>query len=120
MNTSINNEFGKIVIEEIAISFIAANAAMSCYGLVGMASKSATDGIFELLSLKNQNKGVKIRIEEEKLFIDLYVIIQFGTKISVVATNIIDSVKYNVENFTGLNVEKVTVHVQDVRVQKEA
>ncbi|MCT4662475.1 MAG: Asp23/Gls24 family envelope stress response protein [Tissierellales bacterium] len=120
MNTTLTNEYGNIVIEENAISFIAANAAMTCYGLVGMSSKSATDGFFELLKLENQTKGVKVKIEEDKLFIDLYVVIQFGTKISVVANNIIDTVKYNVENFTGIEVEKVAVHVQDVRVQKDA
>jgi len=120
MNTTLSNEYGNIVIEESAISFIVANAAMTCYGLVGMSSKNTTDGFFELLRRENQTKGVKIKVEDNKLFVDLYVVVQFGTKISVVANNIIDTVKYNVETYAGINVEKVTVHVQDVRVQKDA
>jgi uncharacterized alkaline shock family protein YloU len=56
-------------------------------------------------------------MEEEGIAIDLYVIIQFGTKISVVAENIIEKVKYNVENQTGLKVLNVNLHIEGVRVQ---
>ena len=118
MTAKIDNQFGSIYINADVISNIAGSAAIECYGLVGMASKSATDGIVRLLRRENLNKGVKVIVEENLLTIDLYVIVQFGTKISVVANNIIDRVKYSVENQTGMNVKKININVEGVRVQR--
>ena len=42
--------------------------------------------------------------------------VEYGTKISVIANNIIQKVRYSVESFTGLKVSQVTVNVQAVRV----
>lgn len=112
------NEMGSINIEESVIAGIAGIAAMECYGLVGMASRGAKDGIVELLVRENLSRGVKISTRDDSVVIDLYVIIQFGISISTVATNIIDKVKYAVEDATGLKVEKINVNVQGVRVQK--
>jgi uncharacterized alkaline shock family protein YloU len=118
MSGRIQNEYGQIELENQTIATIAGNAAMECYGLVGMAYKSTTDGIFELLKRDQFTKGVKVDVEEDEAVIDLFVILQYGTKISVVANNIIDKVKYSVENMTGITVSKVNVHVQGVRTQK--
>lgn len=118
MSVKINNEFGDIIIDDLAIASIAGLAAMECYGVVGMASKSKTEGIFELLKKENLTKGIKTSIVEEKVNIDLYIVLQYGVKISVVADNIISGVKYSVETFSGLNVNNVNIFVQGVRVQK--
>lgn len=118
MPGKINNEFGEVILDDHAIASIAASSAMECYGLVGMATKNTTDGIVELLKREHLTKGVKVNINENNLVIDLYIIVQYGTSIAVVATNIIERVKYSVENLTGMNVEKVNIYVQGVRVQK--
>lgn len=118
MPGKINNQYGTINIDENVIASIAGMAAMECYGLVGMSVKNATDGLVELLRKEHLTKGVKVHSNDNKLTIDLYIVVQFGTKISVVANNIIDKVKYNIENLTGMEVDKVNVHVQSVRVQK--
>ena len=62
------------------------------------------------------DKGVKIHSKENQLFIELYIIVEYGTKISVIANNIIQKIRYNVENYTGLKVAAITVNVQGVRV----
>ncbi|HAE61157.1 MAG TPA: Asp23/Gls24 family envelope stress response protein [Eubacteriaceae bacterium] len=116
MSAKIYNEFGYINISENLIANIAGLSATECYGVVGMASKKSTDGIVELLKGENLSKGVKIIQKDGKVSIDLYVIIEFGVKISVVAENIIEKVKYNVEKQTGLKLEKINVIVESVRV----
>lgn len=118
MSIKLLNESGSIIIDEQVIATIAGVSAMECYGLVGMASKSASEGFFELVKKEQLTKGIKVSAKENKIFLDIHVIIQFGVKISAVAENIISKVKYNVENFTGLEVQKVNIHVQGVRVQK--
>ncbi|HHV46196.1 MAG TPA: Asp23/Gls24 family envelope stress response protein [Tissierellia bacterium] len=112
------NQFGYIDIDDNVIATIAGLSAMESYGIVGMASKNATDGFFELLKRDNLSKGVKIYSDKNEVIIDLHVILQYGIKISVVAENIIEKVKFNVENLTGLKVKKVNVYVQGIRVEK--
>ncbi|WP_066502962.1 Asp23/Gls24 family envelope stress response protein [Abyssisolibacter fermentans] len=119
MPKTINNQYGNIMIDENVFATIAAISAMECYGLVGMASKNTTDNLVRLLKKEHLTKGVKITINDDEVNIDLFIIVQFGTKISVVADNIIGKVKYNVQQLTGVEVDKVNVYVQGVRVQKE-
>lgn len=118
MSGIITNEIGNIYIDADVVAKIAGKAAMECYGLVGMASKNKSTGIVELLQTSNNGKGIKVEISESLLAIELFVIIQYGTKISVVADNIINRVKYYVENQTGLKVTSIDINVQGVRVQK--
>lgn len=115
---NITNEHGTISINKEVVSKIASIAASECYGLVGMASKNKY-GMFELLSRQNDFKGIDVTIDEDnKVAIQMSVIIQYGTKISTVAENIIDTVKYYVESQTGFKVQKIGISVQGVRVQK--
>ena len=115
---NITNENGTISINKEVVSKIASIAASECYGLVGMASKNKY-GMFELLSRQNDFKGIDVTIDEDnKVAIEMSVIIQYGTKISTVAENIIDTVKYYVESQTGFKVQKIGISVQGVRVQK--
>ncbi|MGI6703122.1 MAG: Asp23/Gls24 family envelope stress response protein [Clostridia bacterium] len=116
MTAKIDNSLGSILIGEDVLANIAGIATMECYGLVGMASKSSTDGIVELLKKEHLSKGVKVYTEEDALIIDLYIVVKFGTKISAIAQNIIDKVKYSVETMTGIEVKRVNVNVKGVRV----
>ncbi|CDM69069.1 putative alkaline shock protein [Clostridium bornimense] len=113
---NINNENGNIIYSDEVIANIVGISTMECYGVVGMASKSPKDGLWELLKGENLSKGVKVNCKDEILNIEIYIIVEYGTKISVIANNIIQKVKYNVENLTGLKVSTITVNVQGVRV----
>ena len=118
MSIKINNEIGDITIKTEVIATIAAVSAMECYGLVGMTYKSAKSGIAKILKGEHLSKGVEVQVEENGVRINLYVIVQFGTKLSVVAENIIEKVKYTVETQTGLNVIEVNLNIEGVKVQE--
>lgn len=118
MVARLDNEIGSIFIDNAVIASIAGASAMECYGLVGMSAKSTASGLVELLKRENMTKGVKISTDNDEIMIDLFIIVEFGTNISAVANNIIDKVKYNIENMTGMTVKKVNVNVQGVRVEK--
>lgn len=112
-----SNDLGKIHYSEEVLAKIVGLSTMECYGVVGMVSKNATEGLWEIMRIENLSKGVKLNFnEEDKLVIELFVMVEYGTKISVIANNIIKKVRYSVENFTGLKVSSVTVNVQAVRV----
>ena len=115
MDKNINHSYGEMDSSVDRIKQIAAMSAMECFGVVGMAKKSGADDIIELLCKEHYNKGVKITFSEDKLIIDLYVIMEFGVRIMAVAENLIDTVKYNIENQTIHKVKKINVYVQSVR-----
>lgn len=116
MSGRLTNEFGIIQYTDEVLGNIVGLSTMECYGVVGMASKNAKDGFWELLRRENLNKGVKIHFKDDMVSIELFVIVEYGIKISVIANNIIEKVKYTIENLTGLKVSSVTVNVQGIRV----
>ncbi|MUT66836.1 Asp23/Gls24 family envelope stress response protein [Paenibacillus sp. NEAU-GSW1] len=117
MPLQLSTELGQIFVTDNCIAVIAGSAAMDCYGLVGMASrKQLKDGIAELLGRDNMSRGVEVRRENDKLQIDLHIIVSYGTKISEVAHNIQSKVKYVLNEVIGLQVDQVHIFVQDVRV----
>ena len=117
MPAIINSELGSIVIDNSVIANIAGISAMESYGIVGMASKSATDGIFELLKFENLSKGIKVNTENNQINIELHVVLEYGVKFSVVGQNIIERVKFNIENLTGLTIDNIEVLVEGIRLK---
>lgn len=117
MAGKLTNEYGNIIIDDNVIASLAGIAAMECYGLVGMATSSATEGLVEILRREHLTKGVKVSTQNNRVVIDLFIMVQFGISISAVSNNIIERVKYTIENSTGLQVDRVNINVQGVRVQ---
>jgi uncharacterized alkaline shock family protein YloU len=112
-------EFGKVEISSTAIASIASHAVLESYGVVGMASKSFKDGLVELLAPSASHRGVDVHVVDGQVVIDLYVIIEYGTRISEVAHNIMSAVRFRAEKALGASVAQVNVHVQGLRVSQE-
>jgi uncharacterized alkaline shock family protein YloU len=106
---------GNVRISLQAVSALASQAALRSYGVVGMAAR----GWFESWmhpTAKDPRQGVEVHVREDKLNLDLYVILEYGTRISTVADSVAHAVRYNVERVFHLPVESVNVHVQGLRV----
>ncbi|MGE5587505.1 MAG: Asp23/Gls24 family envelope stress response protein [Clostridia bacterium] len=116
MGKDVSTELGQITISDEVIALVAGMAATECYGLVGMASRNIQDGIAELLGVENLSRGVEVKLAGDEVVIDLYIIVEYGTKITEVAQNVMDKVRYVVESMTGLKVARVNITVQGVRV----
>ncbi len=116
MEVTIPTSKGNITIDNQVIATIAGVSAMESYGVVGMASKNAADGIFQLLKFENLTRGIEVNTENERVLISLHVIIEFGIRISTVGQNIIDRVRFNVESLTGLDVDDIEVLVEGIRM----
>lgn len=107
--------YGSITVSPHAIAAVAARAARQSYGVVGMASRHR----FEGLSASRSDHGVEVAVEAGRITIDLYLVVEYGTRISSVATSVANSVQYQVEKFIGLPIAAVNVHIQDLRVSEE-
>ena len=117
MPGTINNEYGKVTISEDIIATVAGYAATENYGVVGMSAKTATDAILKLVgSEASKKRGVKVSFlgEGDEVDIDLYVTMVYGVSLPVVAKNMIDNVRYRVQETTGIKVANVNIHVESI------
>src|SRR3979490_935302 len=97
-------DLGRIEVSNQVIASIAGHSANECYGIVGMAARGLRDGIAERLNRDNLHRGVEIQVLEDGIRIELFVIAQYGTRISEVAYNLMSVVKYAIEKTLGLPV----------------
>lgn len=116
MKGHMNTQMGEILIDHDVLAKYAGSAAVECFGVVGMASVNMKDGLVKLLKRESISHGVNVVVEENKIRIDLHIVVAYGVSISAVADNLISNVVYKVEEFTGIEVEKITVYVEGVRI----
>ena len=110
-----DSKHGRIMISPRAMATIAAQAANQSYGVVGMASKNIVDGIVDILA-RDPRHGVDVQVVNDELIVDLFIIVEYGTRVSSVATSVANGVQYQLERAIGLRVAAVNVHVQGLRI----
>ena len=116
MKGSMNTHMGNIVIDNEVIAQYAGTVAMECFGIVGMASVNMKDGLVSLLMKDKLTHGIAVDVNNNKLTLNFHVIVAYGVSILAVSDNLISNVKYKVEHFTGLEIEKINIFVEGVRV----
>lgn len=114
--SSMNTHLGNIVVDNEVIAQYAGSVAVECFGIVGMAGVNMKDGLVRLLKMDSITRGISISIDHNKLILDFHVIVAYGVSILAVADNLISNVKYKVEEFTGIEIEKINIFVEGVRV----
>jgi uncharacterized alkaline shock family protein YloU len=108
---------GRIEVAPRAIATIAARAVFGCYGVVGMSAKTLRDGLAVLLQKESPHRGVEVQlVDHQQITIDLYVVMEYGLRISEVSQNIMDAVKFAVERALGMPVVQVHIHVQGLHI----
>ena len=120
MNGTLNNKLGKVSISSDVVAQYAGSTAVECFGIVGMAAVSMKDGLVKLLKGDSLTRGIKVEIDSDnRIEVDFHVIVSYGVSISTVADNLIENVKYKVSEFTGLEIKKINIYVEGVRVIDE-
>jgi uncharacterized alkaline shock family protein YloU len=105
---------GTIEISPNAIATLASHAALQTYGVVGMAAPNLAASF-----TRDPNRGIEVTHEGGHIVVDIYVIMEYGTRIASVANSLINSVRYIIEQSTGVPVRQINVHVQGLRVSRE-
>lgn len=117
MKGNMTSENGNISIDSEVVAQYAGHAALDCFGIVGMATISMRDGLAKLLKGDSVSKGVNVVIDENnELVIDFHIIVAYGVSIKTVAANLINTVQYQVEDYTGMKVKAINIYVEGVRV----
>ncbi len=110
---------GGIHISPAAVGTIAYHATLRSYGVVGLAPKNLAEGL-ALTITKEPAKGVSVQYDGEHIDIDVFVIIEYGTRITSVADSVANTVKYHVEKALGMPIHEINVHVAGLRVSDSA
>ena len=117
MKGSMSTDLGIITIDPEVIAKYAGSVSVECFGIVGMATVSMKDGLVKLLKKESLTKGIQVGISDEnKITLNFHVIVAYGVSISAVTDNLISNVKYKVEEFTGMSVDKINIYIEGVRV----
>src|SRR5579859_7352564 len=87
-----SRQWGRVEVFPSAVAAIAGHAAIGCYGIAGMSARGLRDGFAELLHRESVDRGVEVSEVEGGLAIEVFVIIQYGIRITEVAHNLQEAV----------------------------
>ena len=116
MECKVKNDIGTIFISEEVLLKVVGYAALECYGIVAMSSKRAKDGLVEWLGRENLSRGVQIRMVDDQLDVDLFIVVEYGISVAEVCKTIVEVVRYKLESMTGVKVRSVNINVEGIRI----
>ena len=108
---------GNLHVANDVLADMVGNAALECYGVVGMAAPNAAD-IAKILPASRLRRGVVVTTTEVGVHVELYVVIEYGTNINTVSQNLVDQVTFALSEYARVPLDGVEVHVQGVKVRK--
>ena len=113
---TVTNKDGRINIADAVFANIVGHVANSCYGVVGMAAKSAGDGIVSLLKKDHYDKGVRVIPDGNGVIVEMHIVVVYVVNLPAATRSIAKEVKYNVEQMTGFTVKKVNIVIDGMKV----
>ncbi|MCP1101102.1 putative alkaline shock family protein YloU [Aequitasia blattaphilus] len=117
MKGKLTTDFGLVTVDAEVIATYAGTVAVECFGIVGMAAVNVKDGLVHLLKKDNLKKGISVTIgEDNHIALDFHIVVSYGVNIPTVTDNLIDTVRYKVEEFTGMPIDRIRIYIDGVRV----
>lgn len=112
----IENHLGTIEISHDYLVNLVGNTVISCFGVAAMATADARQSFIQrITSREGIDKGVRIRFKNQKIVVDLHIIVTYGTNISAIVKSIMHKVQYTIEEKTGFPVARVNVYVDGMQ-----
>jgi uncharacterized alkaline shock family protein YloU len=107
---------GKIEVSPAAIATAASRVVVECYGVVGIADRKLKHGKAELVDDSAYERGIRVSIQDGSVVVDLYIVVEYGTRISEVANNVISAVRDTLQRMLGSASIRVLVNIQGLRI----
>ena len=109
---------GNLHVANDVLADMVGNAALECYGVVGMTAPSVADGVAKILPASRLRRGIVVTATDAGVHVALYVVIEYGTNINTVSQNLVDQVSFVLKEYARVPLDGVEVHVQGVKVRK--
>ena len=111
----IKNDSGEISITNDVLTYLAVDAATSCFGVKGMVACAKEGGPWQLLRRESMSKGVVVHYDDEgSVSLELHIGVDYGVNFSAVARSIMNGASYRLEQSTGVPVKKVDVYIDTI------
>lgn len=110
------NKYGRITISDEAVAMVASRAASECYGVIELVSRRISDSVLALFNKVSAGKGIRVITADNRIFIDAYIVLKHGVNKEAVSESVASTIKYHVEEFTGMRVKSVDVHIVGVKI----
>ncbi|MDR2266115.1 MAG: Asp23/Gls24 family envelope stress response protein [Christensenellaceae bacterium] len=111
-----SNYYGNITISDDVIMMATNRVALECYGVVDLVSRRFSDSVLAMFNKSPATKGVKVATVQDKMYIDIYVVLKSGINSDAVVKSLRELVIYRIEYLTGMRVKSVNVNVVGVRL----
>lgn len=108
---------GDLHVSNDVLADVVGNAAMQCYGVVGMTAPNAADGIAKILPASRLRRGIVVSQAEHGVRVDLYIVVEYGINVSTVTRNLSDAVRFALTEYTRIPLAAIEVHVQGIKVK---
>jgi len=116
MSVVTSNVYGNISISDEAIAAVVSNTALECYGVCELSPKKLSHSIGKIFKRDVEGSGVIVNNVDQRIYIDVYVVLKYGLSINAVAESLKSAIKYNVESFAGVPVNTINVHITGIKL----
>ena len=110
---------GKVEISRAAIATIVHQAVMESYGVVEMAPAGLRGSLAKALRQDDPRRGISVEVTDDQVDVTLYVILEYGVRISEVTANMQAAVKFAIEQALSMKVGAMNVYVQGLHFSDE-
>ena len=110
---------GKVEISRSAIATIVQQAVLESYGVVEMVPTGLRGNLARVLRQDDPRRGIGVEVADEQVEVTLYVILEYGVRISEVVHNVQSAVKFAIEQTLSMKVGAVNVYVQGLHFSDE-
>lgn len=115
MAIKIKTNKGDIRISNTVLIKIVASIVADCYGVIGLTA-GKNGKVLDENNISSLSRGVKIRVEHGKIGITIHIATTYGLNMHTVSESVRHNVKYQIEHFTGVEVGRLNVHVETVKI----
>ena len=89
-------------------------AKLSALGVPGVSRMAAVPGGVNRLFRKGANEGVRIEVEEDTVFANMYLVLKEDVNIREVSRNVQKKVARAIQEKVGMDVGHVHIHIEDI------
>jgi uncharacterized alkaline shock family protein YloU len=95
-------------------------ARLSALGVPGVSRMAPISGGVNRLFRKGANEGVRIEVEEDVVYGDIYLVLNRDVNIREVSRNVQQQVTRAVQEMVGMDVGRVDIHIEDIDYEESS
>jgi len=89
-------------------------AKLSALGVPGVSRMAPISGGVNRLFRKGANEGVRIEVEEDTVFADIYLVLKEDVNIREISRNVQQQVARAIQEMVGMDVGHIDIHIEDI------